>query len=108
MIEVIAAPKFPRSPRKEIFKVLFEDDRTKIEAIVSPTGSSSPEDGSWYNQEWDEYVYVVSGSANLLFKEGNRSKKMIKGESIYIHAHVEHRVTNMNHRTEWLAYFIKK
>ena len=106
MIKVISAPRFPKNFHREMKKTIFEDDRTKIESIVSPAGFSDPKE-KWYNQEYDEWVMVMGGVADLLFEDG-KLRRMEKGDSTYIPAHTKHRVERAHHRTEWLAIFYKK
>jgi len=106
MIKVISAKRFPKKPRKEISQILFENERTRIETIISPRGFSNQK-GFWYDQNEDEFVRVIRGEAELLF-EGNQFVKMIEGDSIYIPAHSKHRVERTRYETEWLAVFYKK
>ena len=107
MIKVIPALRIPKNPRREISHVLFEDEKTRIEIIVDPKGFSNPPD-FWYDQEWDEFVKVRYGEADLLFKDGNQIIKMTRGESIYIPAHLKHRVERTLSTTVWDAIFYKK
>ena len=91
------------SKRQEIFETLLEADRFRLERIIS-TGQATPA-GQWYDQERNEWVDLLSGSAGLLF-EGEREPRVMKsGDHLIIPAHVRHRVewTDPDHETVWLA-----
>ncbi len=99
----------PKKSADEIFETLIKNNNVRIERIIS-TGQNSPE-GFWYDQDEDEFVLILQGSAELEFVEGNKisSLRMQKGDWILIPAHVKHRVvsTDKNIPTIWLAVFIK-
>jgi cupin 2 domain-containing protein len=74
-----------------------------LERIVS-TGQATPE-GRWYDQERNEWVAVLSGSAGLLF-EGEAGIRVLRpGDHVLIPAHRRHRVawTDPQQQTVWLA-----
>lgn len=77
----------------------------RIERIVS-TGQASPP-GFWSDQDWDEWVLVISGSAGLLIA-GAPEKTLKAGDSVFLPAHTRHRVnwTADNEPTVWLAVHI--
>jgi cupin 2 domain-containing protein len=93
----------------ELTQLLIDRGGTCIERIVSH-GHSSP-DGFWYDQEEDEFVLLVTGSAKLRFAD-NESElfKMQPGDWIHIEAHRKHRVewTTPEELTIWLAVFYKR
>ena len=75
----------------------------RIERIVS-TGQASPPD-FWYDQEWSEWVLLVSGSAGLQF-EGEAEPRVLRpGDYLLIPAHKRHRIawTDVDLPTVWLA-----
>lgn len=75
----------------------------RIERIVS-TGQASPP-GFWYDQDWAEWVLVLSGSAGLLF-EGEVGPRVLRpGDHVLIPARARHRVewTDPGRPTVWLA-----
>ncbi|MCK4834823.1 MAG: cupin domain-containing protein, partial [Gammaproteobacteria bacterium] len=74
----------------------------KIERIISK-GHSSPESG-WYDQDKNEWVIVLKGSAVLLFSD-DTSVDLKAGDFIDIKAHTKHRVkwTDPDIETVWLA-----
>ena len=87
----------------EFFETLCSSDHVKIERIVSK-GHASPE-GFWYDQEWNEFVLVVKGSAGLKI-DGEADIVTLKaGNYVNIPSHVRHRVewTDPSSETIWLA-----
>jgi cupin 2 domain-containing protein len=86
---------------EELIEVLAERSHVRIERIVSD-GHSSPEN-FWYDQEDDEWVLLVSGSARLAFDDETIELK--SGDHLLIPAHKRHRVeaTSEAERTIWLA-----
>lgn len=75
----------------------------RIERIVS-YGQASP-DGFWYDQDWAEWVIVLSGSAGLLFEGEAAPRTLNPGDHVDIPAHCRHRVawTAADSPTVWLA-----
>ncbi|HYR03194.1 MAG TPA: cupin domain-containing protein [Syntrophobacteria bacterium] len=91
------------SKRQEIVETLLEADRFRLERIIS-AGQATPA-GQWYDQDRNEWVALLSGSAGLLF-EGEREPRVIKpGDYVIIPARLRHRVewTDPHHETVWLA-----
>jgi len=91
----------------ELTAVLVENSGVRIERIVSD-GHASP-DGFWYDQEENEWVLLVAGSALLsLEKESGIDRvELNPGDHILIPAHQRHRVeaTSKNEKTIWLGVF---
>jgi cupin 2 domain-containing protein len=87
---------------QEWFQTLLEKGCVKIERIVS-RGHCSPED-FWYDQDWDEWVLLLRGSAGLAF-EGRSEVRLGPGDCLLIPAGVRHRVawTDAQSNTIWLA-----
>ncbi len=77
----------------------------RIERIVSE-GHASPEN-FWYDQEENEWVMVLQGSAALRFEEKEDLLLLEPGDWVDIPAHVRHRVewTDGKQKTLWLAVF---
>ena len=77
--------------------------QVKIERIVS-RGHASPE-GFWYNQEKNEFVLVLQGSAGLKIQGDDHLAVLKRGDYLTIDAHVKHRVewTDPDCETVWLA-----
>jgi cupin 2 domain-containing protein len=91
------------SVSEEVFETILDNNSFKLEKIVS-TGQSTPV-GEWYDQEADEWVIMLTGSAGLSFK-GHSGIRVIKpGDYLLIPAHTIHRVewTDSNEKTIWLA-----
>ncbi|MDI9847048.1 cupin domain-containing protein [Rhodoblastus sp. 17X3] len=93
----------PTARAEEELTTLLKLPGARVERIVS-TGQASPE-GFWYDQDWTEWVVVLSGSAALLM-EGEDSPRILRpGDYIEIPPHVRHRVewTEASAPTVWLA-----
>jgi cupin 2 domain-containing protein len=75
----------------------------KIERIVSH-GQASPPD-FWYDQDWAEWVILLTGSAGLLFEGETQPRTLRPGDYLHIPAHARRRVawTDAAHATVWLA-----
>ncbi len=90
----------------ERFDQLLSQEGVRIERIVS-NGQSTPE-GEWYDQDWDEWVIVISGRASIRY-EGKDELCLLKaGDSLFLPAHCRHRVewTDSEQPTIWLAVHI--
>jgi len=96
--------KRPQGLDREDFLTLFETSSIKVERITSHSHSSPP--GFWYDQNWDEWVIVMRGSATLEF-EGNEVVELKQGDYVTIAKHVKHRVANTARETVWLAVHAK-
>ncbi len=83
--------------------VLAADATMRIERIVSHGQASPP--GFWYDQDGNEWVLVVSGSAGLMIEGEKEARTFRRGDHVLIPAHVRHRVewTDANEPTVWLA-----
>ena len=88
----------------EEFLTLFENANAKIERIVS-NGHASPS-GFWYDQEQDEWVIVLRGTATLEFASGKRVQ-LKEGDCLTIPRHVKHRVAQTSAETIWLAVHVR-
>jgi cupin 2 domain-containing protein len=91
----------------EFFEILLRNEHFKLERIIS-SGQASPP-GEWFDQEMNEWVILLSGSARLLF-EGERDAYMMRpGDYIHIPTHKRHRVewTDPKQKTVWLALHFK-
>ena len=97
--------EIPDKISEELFSVLAESAGMKIERIVSE-GHASP-DGFWYDQEQNEWVLLISGSAVLTIE--NKQVKLNPGDHLLIPAHQRHRVesTSQTEKTIWLAVFFE-
>lgn len=94
----------PGSQTGEEVSTLLENASVKIERIVSHL-SPSPE-GFWYDQEDDEWVAVLRGTATLEFADGERVD-LTAGDYVTISRHVKHRVARTGEETVWLAVHVR-
>lgn len=92
----------PREMPGEIFMPILQADDVRIERIVSRGQASPP--GFWYDQELNEWVLLMKGSASLRFADG-REVALAPGDHLLIPRHVRHRVerTDPDEETVWLA-----
>lgn len=93
----------PPPAEGEDFTVLAESAGVRVERIVS-RGQRSP-DGFWYDQDRQEWVAVLRGSAGLQI-EGEPAVRILRpGDALTIPAHCRHRVawTDPEVETVWLA-----
>ncbi len=93
----------PEALPDEICQEILATDNLKIERIVSK-GHASPEAG-WYDQDTNEWVILLKGSATLVFKDSKQSIHLNPGDYINILSHTRHRVewTDPDQNTVWLA-----
>ncbi|MBD3634296.1 MAG: cupin domain-containing protein [Methylophaga sp.] len=94
----------PTSLDQEVFEDILNRENIRIERIISQ-GHSAPETG-WFDQDKNEWVIVLTGSASLLF-EGQDEIELSAGDYLMIPAHQRHRVlkTDPEQPTIWLAIF---
>ena len=90
----------PEHIDKEISEVLLERPGISINRILSQGQVTD-----WLEQDFDEWVVLLSGAAKLLFEEGNREISMKPGDYLNIPAGCRHRVkwTDSAQKTVWLA-----
>lgn len=89
----------------ELVEVLYESDRVRIERIIS-RGHAAGED-SWYDQDRDEFVLLLSGRAELEFEGAPERVFLRAGDYLSIPAHRRHRVaaTDPEEDSVWLAVY---
>ena len=95
----------PANLPKEIFDTICSTAYVKIERIVS-RGHSSPK-GFWYDQERNEFVLIIRGSAGLKLENEDDIVVLKPGDYLNISAHLKHRVewTDPACETIWLAVY---
>ena len=95
----------PAELPEELIESLCSTEYVKIERIVSK-GHASPE-GFWYDQDWNEFVLVVQGSAGLQIEGQDEIVALNAGDYLNIGPHVRHRVewTDSSCETIWLAVY---
>jgi len=93
----------PPAGRDEIFQEILQRPGGRIERIVS-SGQATPP-GEWYDQERDEWVLLLAGSAGLLLEGEDEPRLLRPGDYLYLPAHCRHRVewTDPGMQTVWLA-----
>ena len=97
----------PTDIPEELFTTVFGASGLRIERIVSQGQGSLP--GFWYDQEENEWVFVLEGRATVQFEDDPEPVELQRGSYVNIPAHVRHRVawTNPNQKTVWLAIHYK-
>ncbi len=97
----------PDNLPEEVIEELIHSQAVRIKRIVSRGHASPP--GFWYDQEENEWVIVLEGSAGLLLEGDENQTVLKKGDYLNIPAHTKHRVewTDKTGETIWLAIFYK-
>ena len=92
----------PEQLAAEWFETLLQRQGVRLERIVSQGQATPP--GEWYDQEQDEWVVLLSGSAALRFETGE-DHHLKPGDHLLIPAHCKHRVeaTDEHEKSVWLA-----
>ena len=98
----------PAPGADEVFQTLLDRPGLHLERIVS-TGQATPV-GQWYDQDRDEWVLLLSGSAELRFEDPPELTTLSPGDYVYIAAHRRHRVewTAPDRTTLWLALHMEE
>lgn len=94
----------PDAQQAEVVQTLLEQPGSvRIERIVS-RGQSTPE-GSWYNQDHEEWVVVLTGGAELQLADEAGIRRLEPGDWLHLPAQCRHRVVSTvpGHETVWLA-----
>ena len=93
----------PESFPREILETLLENNRFKLELILS-SGQSTP-NGKWFDQEKDEWIVLLKGKAGLRFENESEVIELTPGDHLMIPAHKKHRLewTDRTQKTVWLA-----
>ncbi len=95
--------KIPCFMQHEISETLLKSEHFKLERIVSSGQATAP--GEWFDQNTNEWVILLSGSAGLLFEGEEEGSVMYPGDYVHIPVHKRHRVewTDPEQKTVWLA-----
>lgn len=84
---------------KEAFVTLHQSSTLKIEAIRSRLTIA----GEKYDQEEDEWVILVRGSATIEIEGINHSLK--EGDSLFLERHTRHQVLSTSDNALWIGVF---
>lgn len=87
----------------ELLEVLWQASALRVERIVSRGHASPP--GFWYDQETDEWVVLLTGSAGLRIEGRDEVVTLGPGDYLVLPARQRHRVewTDAGRDTVWLA-----
>ena len=93
----------PQGIDQESFEEILNSGNIRIERIISRGHTSPP--GHWYDQEHDEWVILLRGSAALMIEGTSEAIYLKPGDYVNIPAHMRHRVerTDDAGETIWLA-----
>lgn len=92
----------------ELIEEIVTGSEFRAERIIS-RGHASP-DGFWYDQEENELVVLLQGSAGLRLENQDELIVLQPGDYLLIPGHCRHRVewTDTTRETIWLALHYKK
>ena len=93
----------PADLPEELFTTILQGSSFRVERIVSQGHASPP--GFWYDQEENEMVIVMEGTAAVQFEGDAEPVELRRGSYLNIAAHARHRVawTDPAEKTVWLA-----
>lgn len=93
--------------RDELIETIIQKAGLRIEKIVSHD-HCSPE-GFWYDQDENEWVILLKGSAGLRFDDQEDVFILVPGDYLHIDRRQRHRVewTDPEQDTIWLAVHYK-
>jgi cupin 2 domain-containing protein len=88
---------------EEIFEALLKNEYLKLERIISNGHATSQ--GEWCDQNTNEWVILLQGSAGILFEGDTEVLVLRPGDYVNVPAHMKHRVewTDSGEKTIWLA-----
>lgn len=97
----------PDDEMEEIFETILTVNGIRVERIVSKGQATPP--GHWYDQDWDEWILLLQGTAGLRFEADNHAISLEPGDYLFIPARVRHRVewTDPKAKTIWLALHLR-
>lgn len=95
----------PVNAGEEVFQDIINNDNIRIERIVSFGPESN--DGKWYEQDENEWVIILKGSAKIIFEE--KSLILNSGDYLLIESGCKHKVEILEKHKEtvWLAVFFR-
>jgi cupin 2 domain-containing protein len=102
-IPEIFPDNLPDNSKGELFDTLVQTPGFRLERIVSRGHCSPP--GFWYDQDENEWVILLKGSAGLRFEDQESILILNPGDYLHIDRQRRHRVewTAPQQETVWLA-----
>jgi cupin 2 domain-containing protein len=99
--------QIPEKLSDELFEEIVHGDSFVLERIVSK-GHATPK-GEWYDQDRDEWVILLKGSAGIIIEGEPKVITLKPGDHLHLPAHQKHRVewTEAETETIWLAAHYK-
>lgn len=96
----------PAALPQELVTLLHQSPHVRIERIVSRQHATPV--GEWYDQQTNEYVVLLTGSAGLRIDGRDDLVDMKPGDAILLPVHCRHRVewTDAACDTIWLAVHV--
>jgi cupin 2 domain-containing protein len=93
----------PAAVPEELFDEILAAGPCRLERIVSRAHATPP--GQWYDQEKNEWVLLLQGSAALRLEGEDELTVLRPGDHLLLPAHLKHRVewTATETDTIWLA-----
>jgi cupin 2 domain-containing protein len=93
----------PRELPTELVETILATAHLRLERIVSRGHRTPP--GEWYDQDRDEWVLLIEGSALLRIEGAPDLIGLQPGDHLRLRAHVRHRVewTPADRDTVWIA-----
>ena len=86
----------PTSGSEDLYE-LFSNEKVTINRIVS----NQLKNGSWYEQQEDEWLVLLEGEAVL--NVNNKIINLKKGDTLFIQAYLLHQVVWTSSKTLWLT-----
>lgn len=97
----------PENLKDELIEIIIHTSSFRMERIVYQ-GHCSP-GGFWYDQNENEWVILLKGSAGLRFDDKEELVVLHPGDYLHIDRYQRHRVewTDPGQETVWLAVYYK-
>ncbi|MBU0966805.1 MAG: cupin domain-containing protein [Proteobacteria bacterium] len=95
--------KIPAELPEELFEKILDQESVTLERIVSRAHATPA--GEWYDQEKNEWVILLKGSACLRLADRDELIVLAPGDYVFLPARLKHRVewTAPEMETIWLA-----